>query len=114
MIKFETPYLGKVIIRFKHYLPKVVVPNQNNSLVSIVNGIKLIPGHTECILQIDCDQNNQPLYQFFGFADLHPSDNYKKETGRVLALNRAVEAMTESELFGDADSRAVMAGYYSR
>jgi hypothetical protein len=114
MIKFEDENLGKVVIRFRHTLPSVTVPNQNNSLVSILNGIKVNQGKTECTINIDCDDSNSPMYMFFGTAHTHPSDHYKKETGRVLALNRAVASMMAFDLFNEADGRAVMAGYYSR
>ena len=114
MIKFEDNNMGKVVIRFCHTLPSVTVPNQNNSLVSILNGIKVNQGETECTINIDCDENNCPVYVFFGTAHTHPSDHYKKETGRILSLTRAVESMVASDLFSEADGRAVMAGYYSR
>lgn len=114
MIKFENDKLGKVIIRFRHFLPTVTVPNQNNSLVSILGGIKMEQGKTHCTLSIDVDEQNRPLYEFFGEATTHPSDHYKKETGRVLSLTRAVEDMLAFGDFSDADGRLVMAGYYNR
>ena len=114
MIKFEDKSLGKVVIRFRPTLPSVVVPNQNNSLASIVDGIKLNQGRTECTVNIDCDDRNDPLYQFYGQAMTHPTDHYKKETGRILSLTRAVEAMVDYGAFSDADGRAVMSEYYAR
>ena len=114
MIKFENDNLGKVVIRFRHTLPSISLPNQNNSLVSILEGIKVHQGKTECTINIDCDETNCPMYVFFGMAHTHPSDHYKKETGRLLSLTRAVENMVASKLFSEADGRAVMAGYYSR
>jgi|ERR1035441_8044142 hypothetical protein len=118
MIKFEHPDLGRVVIRFRHTLPAVTVINQNNNLVSILNGIKVQQGKTECTINLNCDETNTPLFQFYGQAQTHPTDHYKKETGRVLSLTRAVEAMKQihksDPAFTEAEGRAVMAGYYSR
>ena len=113
-MKFTNANMGKVVIRFRHQLPSVTVPNQNNSLVSTINGMKFNQGCTECTINIDCDKSNSPMYVFFGEALTHPADNYKKETGRLLALTRAVESMVASKLFSEVDGRAVMVGYYSR
>jgi hypothetical protein len=113
MIRFENEILGKVEIRFRHNLPVVEVPTSNNSLTSIVNGIKLTKGSTECYLRLGVDEWG-PLYEFFGVTEVHPSDHYNKETGRVLALTRAVNEMIRSKQFSPADGRAVMVGYYSR
>ena len=93
MLKFQTQNMGKVVIRFRHNLPYVDIPHQNNSLVSIVHGIRLTQGSTSCAVSIDVNEQNEPLVEFYGEALTHPNDHYKKETGRVLSLTRAVENM---------------------
>jgi hypothetical protein len=112
MIKFENKILGKVIIRFRHHLPHVEVPQQNNSLESIIEGIKLSQGLTECTLSVDVDDQGFPAYEYYGSSMVHPSDHYKKETGRIVSLTRAVTQMVND--FSEAEGRVVMSAYYSR
>jgi hypothetical protein len=114
MIKFKSEKLGNVVIKFRHHLPSVDVPDLNNSLTSIVRGIRLNKGFTECYLWLDVDDQKVPLWEFYGYAITNPVDHYKKETGRILSLQRAVESMIQLGHFTDADGRAVMVGYYSR
>jgi hypothetical protein len=114
MIKFKNEKLGDITIKFRHHLPFVDIPNLNNSLKSIVTGIKLQKGYTECFLNLGVDENRVPLWEFYGYSITHPNDHYRKETGRTLSLQRAVESMIHLGHFTDADGRAIMVGYYSR
>jgi hypothetical protein len=112
MIKFETKNLGKVVIRFRHNLPNVNV-TPNNSLVSTLNSIRYTQGSTDCAVSIGVNEMNVPANEFFGTSYTHPSDHYKKETGRLLSLHRATEKMLYDG-YNETEVRQVMAGYYSR
>jgi hypothetical protein len=107
MIRFDSKTLGKVTLKFRHHLPTVEV-KPNNDLISMVNGLKVTQGSTECFMQVD--DGNDPILEFFGVAHTHPADHYNKETGRKIALERAIECagLTPSQ------SREIWAGYYSR
>lgn len=107
MIRFVTKDLGTVTLKFRHHLPTVEV-KQNNDLISMVNGMKVTQGSTECFMQMD--DGEDPIVEFFGMAHTHPADHYNKETGRVLSLQRAIEAADLTP----AQQREIMAGYYSR
>jgi len=113
MIKFTTELLGNVVIKFRHFLPDIEIPAQNNSLTSMVRAIKLTQGQTLCQLQLGVE-NNVADVEFYGQAFTHPNDNYKKETGRVLSLTRAIEEAVKSGCITAAASRDIMVGYYSR
>jgi hypothetical protein len=108
MIRFEAKSLGTVTLRFRHNKPNIKF-QRNNDLVAMVNGLKFTRGNTECLMEILPTGETLPE-NYFGEAYTHPADQYKKETGRVLALQRAIEG---AELT-DQQSREVMAGYYSR
>jgi len=118
MIKFTTELLGNVVIKFRHFLPDIEIPAQNNSLTSMVRAIKLTQGQTLCQLQLGVESSEDGLLsvevEFYGRAFTHPNDNYKKEIGRVLSLTRAVDEAVKSGTITAAAAREVMAGYYSR
>jgi hypothetical protein len=113
MIKFYTEALGHVVLKFRHHLPEISVPERSNSLVAMINATKLTQGYTSCELQIDV-VDSWPAYTYFGTAYVHPNDMYRKETGRLLSLTRAVEYAVKDNTISEADGRAIMAGYYSR
>ena len=116
MIKFETLNLGKCVIKFRHNLPKVELGTQNNSVVSMLRGIKITQGSTECELQLNIGYytNGEPEIVFWGRAVTHPNDNYRKETGRLLSLTRAVDEAVRANFITVADSREILSAYYSR
>jgi hypothetical protein len=70
-------------------------------------------GSTTCEVQIDV-LYGYAAYQYFGTAFTHPNDMYKKETGRLLSLTRAVEYAVKDGTISEADGRSIMSGYYSR
>ena len=107
MIRFATKKMGTVTLKFRHHLPTVEI-KKNNDLISMVNNMKVTQGSTECFMQID--DGNGPIIEFFGLAHTHPADHYNKETGRKIALERAIEAACLTP----AESREIMAGYFSR
>jgi hypothetical protein len=113
MIKFKTDKLGQVVLKFRHHLPNITVPERSNSLVAMINATKLTQGYTSCELQLDV-VDGYPSYTFFGTAYVHPNDMYRKETGRLLSLTRAVEYAVKDGVLEDSEGRSIMAGYYSR
>jgi hypothetical protein len=119
MIKFETQKLGKVVIKFRHFLPEVRIADTNvNSLVSLADKLQFLRGETHCTLQLNVGYMEEhptlPEVEFFGKAFTHPVDNYKKETGRVLSLTRALEEAVSTHTIITESAREVMSGYYSR
>ena len=124
MIKFDV-HFGcisepglPVTIKFRHYLPEVILVGQQNSLAATMKTcVKQFQGCTECMLIIGgvptgSEQSSYAPSEltFHGYSYTHPEDQYKKETGRLLSLGRAIEAASLS----DFEARQVMVGYYSR
>ncbi len=108
MIRFEAKSLGTVTLRFRHNKPDIEF-RRNNDLVAMVNGLKFKQGSTVCSMEILPSTDAVPE-EYFGEALTHPADQYKKETGRLLSLQRAIEGAQLT----DSQAREVLAGYYAR
>lgn len=103
-MRFESKTLGTVSLKFYHTLPSVTV-RTNNDLASMLENLIVQQGKTECNLRFEETEE-----AFFGVAHCAPEDQYKKETGRFLALGRAIDAASLSP----AQTREVLAAYYGR
>lgn len=103
MIKFETKTLGTVRLDFYHSLPSVTVPGCKNDLVGMLRNLKITKGKTECKLTFGS-------VNFFGLAYTHPHDQYNKEVGRKVSLERAIKVAALSP----KEEREVLVGYLSR
>ena len=104
-MKFETKTLGTVRMKFRHQYPTVVVKNQNARLAS--TKIDVVQGETMCLLNLP---TMPPDEYVIGKSYTHPQDSYNKETGRELALKRAIEVLDLDRSQG----REIMSAYYSR
>lgn len=104
MIRFNTPSLGQVTLKFRHELPNITF-NRNNDLTAMINSLKLHQGTTQCLMSLD-DVGEE----WVGQAFTHREDQYDKEVGRQYSLERALEVadLTPSQ------EREIMVGYYSR
>jgi hypothetical protein len=121
MIRMNHSQFGNTVIKFRHNFPTATVPEQElhsgNSLKSLVEtilrSIRTTQGSTECILQLDIG-DGLPLYEYTGVSSVFPTDNYNKETGRLQALKYALSFAEQDQVLTAADSREILAGYYSR
>lgn len=104
-MKFETKSLGTVRMKFRHTFPSVHVKNQSSRLAS--TKFEIQQGETMCLLNLPEMEASDCV---IGMAYTHPQDSYNKETGRVLALTRAIETLN----LNGAQQREVLAAYYSR
>lgn len=86
MLRAMTKELGELTIKFRHE------PHEQ-------------PEETTVFLQ-----GNDGEEIFFGKAYKHPKDQFHKETGRFLALSRAVESLEVS----DKTRRQIIASYFLR
>lgn len=104
MLVLKTKSLGDVRLGFRHKMPSITVKANNRLSAS---SFKINRGKTMARLIIDRGCHTDEL---FGESTCHPTDNYDKETGRVLSLARALESagVTNSEY------REVMSAYYAR
>jgi len=108
---FETKTLGPVKLRFYHSLPKVEVPACHNDLIGMLRNLKISKGFTECKISfVDWNGEKEEQVEYFGRAYTHPADQYNKEVGRELALQRAIEYAQ----FSPQAEREIWAGYFSR
>lgn len=121
MVTIHTKNLGKVCLKFRHNLPTLRVPEtaqQTNCLESMyknfVKSIKKIPGSTECNVLLNVDKDRNPELEYVGQTALFTTDPYRKEIGRVTALNHALRAAVNDQNITPADAREIIAGYYSR
>ena len=110
MIRFSSEELGTVTLKFRHTLPNVEI-KRNNDLTSMVNNMKVVPGKTECVMELTDKDIPDYIEVYTGTAYTHPSDQYKKEIGRELSLKRAI---TAAGFQTDVIGRKIMAGYYAR
>lgn len=105
MLRFNSS-VGEVRIMFRHTLPSVEV-KQGNDLIAIIQGLKVVKGGTECILEIGD-------LEFFGNTFLYPGDQYKKEDGRAGSLARALGAAADVMGLSDEVQHEILVGYTSR
>ena len=73
----------KYIVKFQHDMVGITVLNDYGKLVHNSNR------STKCIIRNVLDDRDK--FVGVGYAKCHPTDNFVKETGRMLSLVQAIE-----------------------
>ncbi len=120
-MKFFTKNLGAVVLKFRHSLPTVFIPevsltgnNLNHLLEKAKKSIEVYPGETTCDIFLGATLDGDYDYSFFGSASCFETDNYSRDIGRETALKHALEFALQREVVTSADVREIWAGYYMR
>lgn len=104
MLVLQTKSLGDIRLGFRHKMPSITVKANNRLSAS---SFKINRGKTTARLIID---RGCHMDELIGESTCHPTDNYDKETGRKLSLERALEKAGVSRV----EYREVMSAYYAR